>query len=141
MNIKKLQQRQPKKKDDYAHPPRVRYFKVGWRTRVGPVLTTHDKVDIMRALNWYSYFDDAKSCAKYLFEHYTGVVNIEPLKDLSVKRIPPILGTVCRMQSLGCKFEDRSLEVFSKTLAHTMTLVGTLDINEDGEVIDPTQAV
>jgi hypothetical protein len=87
---------------------------------------------LIRALNWYNYFNDNKSAAKMLFEHFLGTKEeLSALKSLNVKYIPPILGTMSRMISLGCKFQEKELNTFNSVYREALARVGNVPDDEE----------
>jgi hypothetical protein len=94
--------------------------------------------ELLRAFNWYNYFNDNKSAAKMFFAHFLGTKQeMVALKTLNIKYIPPILGTMSRMIYLGCKFQDTELNTFDRIYKETLQLVGNVlddDVEEDKPV-------
>jgi hypothetical protein len=66
--------------------------------------------DIIRALNWYNYFNDAKSSFKMLKKNYVrDLKELDLLDKLPIDKISPTLGFVSRMMTLGCVFSEVSI--------------------------------
>ena len=78
---------------------------------------TVQQLDIIRALNWYNYFNDAKSAFKMLKQNYIrDLKELDLLEKLPTHVIPTTLGFISRMTTLGCVLPDTSIAIFNETI-------------------------
>jgi hypothetical protein len=77
-------------------------------------------IEMMKAFNWYNYFNDYKSSAKILIDNYPHFDKTEKqiksdiavLKKVNPFDIPPTIAYMARMMFRGCEFNDQQMATF-----------------------------
>lgn len=82
------------------------------------------KSDLVKAFNWYNYFNDHKSAAKLLIDNYprSSKKEVALIKRVPTIKIAPNLGHMARMMYMGCKFSDAQIDNFFQALEEIIAI-------------------